>query len=78
MLGVAQSPILSQRFDLTKIFEHVAQLGGAKNIKNFEVQVAPPGAAPPPGSVPVGAPPGLPSGSTTPGLSGNASDRIAQ
>jgi hypothetical protein len=77
-LGVAQSPILSQRFDLAKIFEHVAQLGGAKDIKNFEVQIAQPGQGMPPGAIPVGGSPGLPGGSTTPGLTGNAADRVAQ
>lgn len=40
-LAVAQQPGLQQRFDLTKIFEYTAELGGAKNIEQFKVQMVP-------------------------------------
>lgn len=34
-MSVAGNPNLASRFDLVSIFEYVAQLGGAKNIKKF-------------------------------------------
>lgn len=37
MMGVAQQPTLSQNFDIVKIFEHVAELGGARDINRFKV-----------------------------------------
>lgn len=56
MMGVAQDPELRSRYDIGKIFDHVAVLGGAKNISSFEKQqqVLPPGQAAPEGSVPIG------------------------
>ncbi|MGW8179533.1 MAG: portal protein, partial [bacterium] len=35
---VLQSEYLSQRYDAGKVFEHVAELGGAKNIKNMQIK----------------------------------------
>lgn len=40
-LGVSQDPLLSQQYDRGKIFEYIAELGGAKNISNFRLQVMP-------------------------------------
>lgn len=37
LTGMAQSPVLSQTHSLPKVFEHVAQLGGAVNISNFRL-----------------------------------------
>lgn len=37
-------PEVAMQFDMGKIFAWVAQLGGLKNINQFKVQVAPPGA----------------------------------
>ena len=39
---VGQDPQLRQQFDLVKIFEWLAELGGARNIESFKIQVAPP------------------------------------
>lgn len=36
-LGIAQNPQLAQRFDLVKIFEYLARIAGAVNIKDFAV-----------------------------------------
>jgi hypothetical protein len=43
-MGVLSDPTgqLRQAYDVTKIFEHVARLGGAENIENFRIAVAPP------------------------------------
>ncbi len=38
MLGVAKDPELRQDYSLSKIFRHVAELGGAKNIDAFQNQ----------------------------------------
>jgi len=74
-LGIAQDPELRKEFSVSKIFSHVAQLGGAKNIDSFKVQVLQPGQQPPPGAVPItpgtGTVPQNGSGQT-PGLSGGA------
>jgi hypothetical protein len=43
MMGVAQDPELRQLFSLPKIFEFVAELGGAKNVKSFRLQPTDPG-----------------------------------
>jgi len=40
-MAVAQSPVLSQQYDQAGIFDYVAELGGAKNISQFKVQVQP-------------------------------------
>lgn len=42
-LTVAQDPNLSQRYNVPGIFDWVAELGGAKNLSRFKVQVAPQG-----------------------------------
>lgn len=40
-MGVAQDPQLRQTFDLVKIFEHTAELGGAKDVSKFKLQLQP-------------------------------------
>lgn len=45
LLGVAQDPELRQQFSLVKIFEWVAELGGAQNIQQFKLNVVPNGQA---------------------------------
>lgn len=57
LFGIAQDPELRQKYDLGKVFDYVALLGGAKNISSFarqQPQLAGP-EGPPPGAVPVGA-----------------------
>lgn len=41
--GILTEPTgrLSQTYDITKIFEFIAKLGGASNIESFKIQVAP-------------------------------------
>lgn len=39
-LAVSGDPLLRQQFSVTKIFEHVADLGGAKNIDQFKVDLS--------------------------------------
>jgi len=71
MFGVAQDPELRQTYSVDKIFEHVAILGGAKNIASFKKPPPPPMPAGPPagpfapgqapeGQMPIG--PGMPAG----------------
>jgi hypothetical protein len=61
LFGLAQDPELRQRYDIGRVFEYVAELGGAKNISHFERQqsgrpnIMGPEQEPPQGSVPVGA-----------------------
>lgn len=63
MFGIAQDPELRQAYSINRIFEHVATLGGAKNIESFrkaldqQPSFAP--GQPPEGAVPAG--PALPS-----------------
>lgn len=56
LFGVARDPELRQGYDLGKIFNYVAELGGAKNIDSFKKAPMPPqihaGAAPNPGADP--------------------------
>lgn len=40
-LGLSQDPQLSQMYDRSKIFEFIAELGGAKNLSNFKIQAMP-------------------------------------
>lgn len=40
-LAIATNQVLSQQYDAVGIFEYIAQLGGAKNISQFKVQVLP-------------------------------------
>ena len=60
LFGVAKDPELRQRYDIGRIFDHVAQLGGAKNIGHFEraqsgrPNIMEPQQQPPQGAVPVG------------------------
>ena len=60
LMGVAADPELRQVHDISKIFDYVAELGGAKNISSFkraqtgQPNIVPPGQEPPQGAVPVG------------------------
>jgi hypothetical protein len=45
LLGIHQSPILAQQFDIGRIFAWMAQLAGLKNINQFKIQVTPDEAA---------------------------------
>jgi hypothetical protein len=40
-LAISQNPLLSQQYDGGKIFEYLAELGGAKNIGQFKIKMAP-------------------------------------
>ena len=40
-MAIAQSPQLSATFDIVKVFEYTAELGGARNIEDFKVQMTP-------------------------------------
>jgi hypothetical protein len=42
MFGIAQDPELRQSYSIDKVFEHVAELGGAKNISSFKKPPPPP------------------------------------
>jgi hypothetical protein len=39
-LGIAQDPEMRQQYNMLAIFEHMAELGGAKNLKQFRVDVS--------------------------------------
>lgn len=55
LFGIARDPELRQQYDLGRIFQYVAELGGAKNIDSFKRQQQPNiamGAAPAPGMDP--------------------------
>jgi hypothetical protein len=60
LFGVASDPELRATHDVNKIFDYVAELGGAKNIGSFkraqtgQPNILPPGQEPPQDSVPVG------------------------
>ena len=56
LMAVMQDPELRQSKDVVRIFDYIAELGGAKNIKQFnrQQQAFPPG-QPPEGALPVGA-----------------------
>jgi len=62
MFGIAQDPELRQTYSIDKVFEHVAELGGAKNISSFKKPPPPPQpqagpfapGQPPAGAVPAG------------------------
>lgn len=56
LLGVSKDPQLRMEFSISKIFEWVAELGGAKNIQSFKNQMGPNGQ--PLGIMPQMAPPG--------------------
>lgn len=55
LIAVMQDPELRQAKDVQKIFDHIATLGGAKNIKQFNRQQSFPPGQPPAGAIPVGA-----------------------
>jgi hypothetical protein len=59
-ISIARDPELRQTFSLPRIVEYIAELGGARNIDQFKLQVLPPGQTPAPGAVPV--PPAMPVG----------------
>lgn len=42
LFGVAADPVLRSQYSLGKIFEYVAELGGAKNISSFKIEVGSP------------------------------------
>lgn len=42
-MGVLQDPELRQNYDILSMFDWIAQLGGAQNIKSFRINVAPQG-----------------------------------
>jgi hypothetical protein len=46
LMGAQKMPFIAQKYDLAKMFGWMAQLGGLKNIKQFEVQVMPDGMVP--------------------------------
>ena len=41
LIGLGQSPILAQQYDMGRIFAWMAQLAGLKNINQFKIDVAP-------------------------------------
>lgn len=75
MMATMQNPVLSQTYDLPKLFEYVADLGGAKGIESMRVaspesidKAVQAGNMVPMGEVVSG---------TTPGIAGSPADRIA-
>lgn len=75
-LQIVQNPLLAQKYDEGKLFEYIAELGGAKNISQFRIAAAPDaaiaGAAAAGNAIPLG-PAGGPRGSAgpMPGAGGN-------
>lgn len=53
LLALLANPPLGARYDVDGVFQHVAELGGAKNLTQFKVRVEEPGMEPAPGMVPV-------------------------
>ena len=41
LLGVARDPMLQQSYSVSKIFEFVAELGGARNIESMRLNIQP-------------------------------------
>jgi len=76
-MAIVQNPLLGQQYDQGKIFEYLAELGGAKNISSFKISVAPQeqiNAGLQSGNVaPLG--PGAAGGRPTAGLTGGAISR---
>lgn len=72
-MAIAGDEQLRSQFSVTDIFEYLAELGGAKNLDRFKVQmnVMPENGQPPPGAVP------LPQAGQTPGLPPNPGARMA-
>lgn len=84
-MAITQNPLLMQQYDQGKIFEYIAEIGGAKNVSSFRISLAPqsPGAIQngaqsgnlaPIGPGPAGARPtaGLTNGAFSPGRPANA------
>lgn len=66
-LAVSTNPQLAMQYNASAIFEYVADLGGAKNLSQFRVQVAAPGVEMPnEGAMPVGGLPGTRGGGGEP------------
>lgn len=40
-MAIVQNPMLSQKYDAGKLFEYIAEIGGAKNIGQFKISGAP-------------------------------------
>jgi hypothetical protein len=40
-MAIVSNPLLSQRYDADALFEYLAELGGAKNISQFKITLAP-------------------------------------
>src|SRR5215469_2485321 len=40
-MAITQNPLLAQKYDEGKLFEYIAEIGGAKNISAFRVSMAP-------------------------------------
>lgn len=40
-MAITQNPMLAQKYDEGKLFEYIAEIGGAKNISAFRVSMAP-------------------------------------
>jgi hypothetical protein len=53
MMQMQQMPQVAAAYDFAKLFGHVAQLQGVRNLQQFRVQVLPPGAPQPPGTIPL-------------------------
>jgi hypothetical protein len=64
-ISIAQDPELRQTFSLPRIVEYIAELGGARNIDQFKLQVVPPGQMP----QGIGVPPSQPQGAMPVGMS---------
>lgn len=65
-MSIAQDPELRQTFSLPRIVEYIAELGGARNIDQFKLQVMQPGQGPSPGAQPIPMQPGVPGGQMPP------------
>lgn len=62
LMNVGRVPQIAMQYDLSRIFAWMATIAGLKNINQFKIQVLPPGAGQPPGTMatplPALAPPG--------------------
>ena len=59
MAAAAQIPGIPQQYDFGRIFAYVAQMAGLRDIKQFKVQVVPPGMGMPSNVVPLKGMPGM-------------------
>jgi hypothetical protein len=75
-MGISQDQQLAGQYDRGKIFEWIAELGGAKNVSQFKLNVQPDGVVAEQAAagniVPIGE-----GGGQTPGIAGNPGDRLA-